>query len=106
MRKKNTGSISIFVRLLIGSKEREMGEKGKSLCCDKEQVRRGPWSPAEDLKLVTFIQKNGHHNWRALPRRAGNLNLDPLSLSLSVIGGMLIFHRFGMYEKMKWCSRI
>ncbi|XP_068322377.1 transcription factor MYB58-like [Pyrus communis] len=48
-----------------------MGEKGKSLCCDKEQVRRGPWSPAEDLKLVTYIQKNGHHNWRALPRRAG-----------------------------------
>jgi len=46
--------------------------KGRAPCCDKTQVKRGPWSPAEDLKLIAFIQKYGHENWRALPKQAGN----------------------------------
>ncbi|CAL0333678.1 unnamed protein product [Lupinus luteus] len=44
---------------------------GRSPCCDKSQVKRGPWSPAEDLRLIAFIQKYGHDNWRALPKQAG-----------------------------------
>ncbi|XP_030493182.2 transcription factor MYB63 [Cannabis sativa] len=47
--------------------------RGRAPCCDKSQVKRGPWSPAEDLRLITFIQKNGHENWRALPKQAGLL---------------------------------
>nr|AVI04975.1 downstream cold-responsive protein MYB15-1 [Hevea brasiliensis] len=47
--------------------------KGRAPCCDKSQVKKGPWSPAEDLRLVTFIQKHGHENWRALPKQAGLL---------------------------------
>ncbi|XVE98982.1 hypothetical protein REPUB_Repub03eG0156600 [Reevesia pubescens] len=47
--------------------------KGRAPCCDKEKVKRGPWSPAEDLRLITFIQKHGHDNWRALPKQAGLL---------------------------------
>ncbi|KAK7324312.1 hypothetical protein VNO77_27845 [Canavalia gladiata] len=47
--------------------------KGRAPCCDKTQVKRGPWSPAEDLKLIAFIQKYGHENWRALPKQAGLL---------------------------------
>ncbi|XP_044505139.1 transcription factor MYB63-like [Mangifera indica] len=47
--------------------------KGRSPCCDKSQVKRGPWSPAEDLRLITFIQEHGHDNWRALPKQAGLL---------------------------------
>ncbi|KAK9275001.1 hypothetical protein L1049_022258 [Liquidambar formosana] len=46
---------------------------GRAPCCDKSQVKRGPWSPAEDLRLITFIQKHGHENWRALPKQAGLL---------------------------------
>ncbi|CAL1391276.1 unnamed protein product [Linum trigynum] len=45
--------------------------KGRAPCCDKNQVKRGPWSPAEDLRLMTFIQKHGHENWRSLPKQAG-----------------------------------
>ncbi|KAL1349701.1 hypothetical protein HN51_026215 [Arachis hypogaea] len=45
--------------------------KGRAPCCDKSQVKKGPWSPAEDLKLIAFIQKHGHENWRALPKQAG-----------------------------------
>nr|URY18948.1 MYB protein [Zanthoxylum bungeanum] len=47
--------------------------KGRAPCCDKSQVKRGPWSPAEDSRLTTFIQKHGHDNWRALPKQAGLL---------------------------------
>ncbi|KAG2313791.1 hypothetical protein Bca4012_064417 [Brassica carinata] len=45
--------------------------KGRAPCCDKSKVKRGPWSPKEDLTLITFIQKHGHHNWRSLPKLAG-----------------------------------
>ncbi|KAL8461912.1 hypothetical protein ACS0TY_032305 [Phlomoides rotata] len=47
--------------------------RGRAPCCDKTKVRTGPWSPAEDLRLINFIQKHGHTNWRALPKQAGLL---------------------------------
>ncbi|EOA22615.1 hypothetical protein CARUB_v10003283mg [Capsella rubella] len=45
--------------------------RGRAPCCDKNKVKRGPWSPQEDLTLITFIQKHGHLNWRSLPKLAG-----------------------------------
>ncbi|KAJ8442862.1 hypothetical protein Cgig2_022228 [Carnegiea gigantea] len=45
--------------------------KGRRPCCDKERVKKGPWSEVEDLMLISFIQKHGHSNWRALPKLAG-----------------------------------
>ncbi|KAL2893487.1 Transcription factor MYB58 [Bienertia sinuspersici] len=45
--------------------------KGRRPCCDKAGVKKGPWSQAEDFKLISFIQKHGHNNWRALPKLAG-----------------------------------
>ncbi|GMI88662.1 myb domain protein 63, MYB DOMAIN PROTEIN 63 [Hibiscus trionum] len=47
--------------------------KGRAPCCDKDKVKRGPWSPSEDMRLISFIQKHGHQNWRALPKQAGLL---------------------------------
>ncbi|KAK6154538.1 hypothetical protein DH2020_008786 [Rehmannia glutinosa] len=47
--------------------------RGRAPCCDKTKVKKGPWSPAEDLCLTTFIQNHGHTNWRALPKQAGLL---------------------------------
>ncbi|XP_033517670.1 transcription factor MYB58-like [Nicotiana tabacum] len=47
--------------------------KGRAPCCDKSKVKKGPWTPAEDLKLISFIQKNGHGNRRSLPKQAGLL---------------------------------
>lgn len=62
--------------------------KGRAPCCDKNQVKRGPWSPAEDLRLITFIQNHGHDNWRALPKQAGTyflITLHYITLHLSLL---------------------
>ncbi|CAN7003765.1 unnamed protein product [Brassica oleracea var. botrytis] len=42
-------------------------------CCDKEGVKKGPWTPEEDIILVTYIQEHGPGNWRAVPTITGLL---------------------------------
>jgi hypothetical protein len=45
---------------------------GKAPCCDKANVKRGPWSPEEDCKLKEYIAKYGTGgNWIALPQKVG-----------------------------------
>ncbi|XP_062185169.1 transcription factor RAX2-like [Phragmites australis] len=45
---------------------------GRAPCCDKNNVKKGPWSPEEDTKLKEFIEKHGTGgNWIALPQKAG-----------------------------------
>ncbi|CAH8381530.1 unnamed protein product [Eruca vesicaria subsp. sativa] len=47
-------------------------EKRRSPCFDNSQVmKRGPWSDDESERLKAFILKNGHHNWKSLPKLAG-----------------------------------
>ncbi|MBA0570754.1 hypothetical protein Golob_004368, partial [Gossypium lobatum] len=42
-------------------------------CCDKMGLKKGPWTHEEDQILISYIQKHGHENWRALPKQAGLL---------------------------------
>ncbi|XP_065847029.1 transcription factor MYB93 [Euphorbia lathyris] len=44
---------------------------GRSPCCDENGLKKGPWTPEEDQKLIDHIQKHGHGSWRALPKLAG-----------------------------------
>ncbi|KAL0395850.1 UNVERIFIED_CONTAM: Transcription factor RAX3 [Sesamum calycinum] len=45
---------------------------GRAPCCDKANVKRGPWSPEEDAKLKSYIEKHGTGgNWIALPQKIG-----------------------------------
>jgi myb proto-oncogene protein len=45
---------------------------GRAPCCDKANVKKGPWSPEEDTKLKEYIDKHGTGgNWIALPQKAG-----------------------------------
>lgn len=44
---------------------------GRAPCCEKMGLKKGPWSPEEDQILISYIQKHGHGNWRALPKQAG-----------------------------------
>ncbi|KAI3882823.1 hypothetical protein MKX03_016619 [Papaver bracteatum] len=34
-------------------------------------IKKGPWTPEEDEKLIQYIHKHGHGSWRALPKLAG-----------------------------------
>ncbi|KAF7830495.1 transcription factor RAX2-like [Senna tora] len=45
---------------------------GRAPCCDKANVKRGPWSPQEDATLKSYVHAHGTGgNWIALPRKAG-----------------------------------
>ncbi|BAT90208.1 hypothetical protein LR48_Vigan08g122700 [Vigna angularis] len=44
---------------------------GRAPCCDKNGLKKGPWTPEEDLKLIKYIQTHGPGNWRSLPKSAG-----------------------------------
>ncbi|KAK4411369.1 Transcription factor [Sesamum angolense] len=46
---------------------------GRAPCCEKKGLKKGPWTPEEDEKLVEYINKNGHGSWRSLPKLAGLL---------------------------------
>ncbi|KAL0543171.1 hypothetical protein IC582_018260 [Cucumis melo] len=45
---------------------------GRAPCCDKANVKKGPWSPEEDAKLKAYIDQFGTGgNWIALPQKIG-----------------------------------
>ncbi|KAL4022254.1 hypothetical protein IC575_015981 [Cucumis melo] len=45
---------------------------GRAPCCDKANVKKGPWSPEEDMKLKSYIEQHGTGgNWIALPQKIG-----------------------------------
>ncbi|XP_027126482.2 myb-related protein 306-like [Coffea arabica] len=46
---------------------------GRPPCCDKIGVKKGPWTPEEDIILVSYIQEHGPGNWRAVPTNTGLL---------------------------------
>ncbi|GMN39226.1 hypothetical protein TIFTF001_008456 [Ficus carica] len=48
---------------------------GRAPCCDKANVKKGPWSPEEDAKLKEYIEKFGTGgNWIALPQKVVSLS--------------------------------
>lgn len=47
-------------------------QMGRSPCCEKVGLKKGPWTPEEDQKLLAYIEEHGHGSWRALPQKAGN----------------------------------
>lgn len=44
---------------------------GRTPCCEKNGLKKGPWTQEEDLKLIQHIQVHGPGNWRNLPKNAG-----------------------------------
>ncbi|CAD5334855.1 unnamed protein product [Arabidopsis thaliana] len=44
---------------------------GKSSSSEESKVKKGPWTPEEDEKLVGYIQTHGPGKWRTLPKNAG-----------------------------------
>jgi Myb-like DNA-binding domain len=48
---------------------------GRAPCCEKQGLKKGPWTPEEDEILVDYIQAHGHGSWRSLPKLAGLISL-------------------------------
>ncbi|CAK8542326.1 unnamed protein product [Lathyrus sativus] len=47
---------------------------GRTPCCDKKGLKKGPWTAEEDEILANYINKNGGHgSWRSLPKITGLL---------------------------------
>ncbi|KAG0460810.1 hypothetical protein HPP92_021107 [Vanilla planifolia] len=46
---------------------------GRSPCCSKVGLHRGPWTTREDALLTIYIRTHGEGNWRSLPKKAGLL---------------------------------
>ncbi|XP_075516424.1 myb-related protein 306-like [Primulina tabacum] len=46
---------------------------GRPPCCETIGVKKGPWTPEEDIILVSYVQEQGAGNWRAVPFNTGLL---------------------------------
>ncbi|XP_055801604.1 transcription factor MYB106-like [Solanum dulcamara] len=44
---------------------------GRSPRLDKKGLKKGPWTPAEDQKLLAYVEEHGYGSWSDLPVRAG-----------------------------------
>ncbi|WVZ24039.1 hypothetical protein V8G54_002583, partial [Vigna mungo] len=44
---------------------------GRSPSSNESNVKKGPWTPEEDEKLMDYISKHGRGTWRTLPKHAG-----------------------------------
>ncbi|XP_009148134.1 transcription factor MYB60 [Brassica rapa] len=44
---------------------------GRPPCCEKIGIKKGPWTPEEDIILVSYIQEHGPGNWRSVPTNTG-----------------------------------
>ncbi|KAI3866396.1 hypothetical protein MKX03_012579 [Papaver bracteatum] len=44
---------------------------GRPPCCDKVGIKKGPWTPEEDIILVSYIQGHGSGNWGSIPANTG-----------------------------------
>lgn len=50
-----------------------LGIMGRVPCCNESSdVKKGPWTPEEDEKLMDYISKHGRGScWRTLPKHVG-----------------------------------
>ncbi|XP_039029480.1 transcription factor MYB14-like [Hibiscus syriacus] len=65
---KNCRAVSGTGRRTPVQKERK---KVRAPFYDKNGLKKGEWSPEEDHKLRSFIERYGHSNWRQLPKLLG-----------------------------------
>ncbi|KAH7577916.1 hypothetical protein JRO89_XS01G0315600 [Xanthoceras sorbifolium] len=69
---------------------------GRTPCCDKKGLKKGPWTPEEDEILVEYIKRNGHGSWRSLPKLAG------IMIYLSLLS--FFFLKKNAYIYFRWAA--
>lgn len=78
---------------------------GRPPCCDKVGVKKGPWTPEEDIILVSYIQEHGPGNWRAVPTNTGQnifFFFKPVTIQLSFCYIYLYEEKIKKRKKKKW----
>lgn len=53
------------------------------------EIRKGPWSPEEDLLLSSYIQENGPGNWKSVSINTGIY----MHLLFNSINDIISFHQ-------------
>lgn len=56
----------------------------RSPCCDKIRIKKGPWTPEEDIILVSYIQEHGPGNWSSVTSNTGKTIQQILSIFLFI----------------------
>ncbi|GJN27307.1 hypothetical protein PR202_gb15320 [Eleusine coracana subsp. coracana] len=74
-----------IISLLGDESSKQTGSEDESMgrvpCCEKDNVKRGQWTPEEDNKLLSYITQNGTRNWRLIPKNAGTFTASAFSLN-------------------------
>ncbi|CAH8357803.1 unnamed protein product [Eruca vesicaria subsp. sativa] len=85
---------------------------GRPPCCDKIGIKKGPWTPEEDIILVSYIQEHGPGNWRSVPTNTGYISLFFNIFSSCVFLFILLFFMspddvciFGISKGLLRCSK-
>ena len=55
----------------VGGRCVRVSSMGRTPCCDRAAVKRGPWSPEEDERLVAYMLRSGQGSWSDVARNAG-----------------------------------
>lgn len=79
---------------------------GRSPCCEKIGLKKGPWTPEEDQKLLAYIQEHGHGSWRALPVKAGEYStIFPMNIVREISTNSLAgLQRCGKSCRLRWTN--
>jgi hypothetical protein len=81
-----TLSLSLSLSLRVSFRGLAKGSKmRRSQCCEKVGLKKGPWTPEEDQKLLAYIEEHGIGSWRALPPKAGRFTTTLMWLMMSWI---------------------
>ena len=72
---------SLFLQLVFDSPFGFFSTMGRTPCCEKIGIKRGPWTKQEDQKLIAYVTEHGHGSWKALPKKAGKIKYTLVILS-------------------------
>lgn len=57
----------------LGLRERYSNTMVRAPYFDRNGIKKGAWNEEEDQRLIAYVEKHGHPNWRQLPKFAGIL---------------------------------
>lgn len=75
------GIVNIIAKYLKERKKKLRSKgMGRPPCCEKVGIKKGPWTPEEDIILVSYIQQHGPGNWRSVPTSTGTYIIYPKTI--------------------------